>query len=303
MKEEKKSVMDKKNIKSNKNKRKPNKSLIAIALAAIITVCGTAIKTFPHTIDDSFKNMLDNNKETSIFDDILNLDETIGIENIESGEIEQVQVEDAITKLEERSLINEKINNLHLKRDQLNDIREESKNSILDFYEENGIDVIIDIYKNKDNSKIDKARIAQQLIFIQDENNKWLNSNGILVSKSILKRLLAAGSIEAYGTFTPEEYNCCEFNLDNSGFLKEIILNDSISGVKDNIVLFPIITDEYYNAYEILQEISTKSAFEPEEIYEIVNKTLNTTKRCLNKELVDNGLFTYTKKHNKTVKE
>ena len=289
--------------KKKKNQNKMNKSLIAIPLSFIIATFALIYKTSPRTLKDSFIDILDNSKETSLFDEILNLDETIGVENPENGEIEQIQVEDAITILEEKSLINEKINKLHLNRNHLNELPEESKKSIIEFLNENGIDIIIDIYNNKDNTKIDKARIAQQLIYIQDENNKWLKSNGIAVSESILRRVLSAGTIESYGTFSPEEYNNCEFNIDDTGLIKRIVLNDQISGAKDSIILLPIIAEEYYRAYENLQELLSKSAFEQEEINELVKETLDNSKKCINKELKSNGLITYTKKHNKKNKE
>ena len=286
-----------------KGHKKAKRSVIAIALAALIAVGGSFIKTSPHNIEGSLTDFVNNNKETTLFDEILDLDETIGIKNVETGEIEKVQVEDAIKILEEKASIDEKIADLKIKNDDLNELPEESKKATLKFLNENGIDAIIELYNDKNNTKIDKARIAQQLLYIKESNAEWLKENGAPVSISILTRVLSAGSIDAYGTFTPEEYTVCNFDSKIDDHIKEITLVDPVSGEKDKIVLLPIVAEEYYKAYKELQFITNKKEIKEDEVLEIVNDTLNLSKRCINKQLDQDGIITYTKKVKKTEKQ
>ena len=293
---------DFKEIKKEKKHKGIKRPIIAIALAALIAVCGSFIKTSPHNIKGSLTDFVNENTEDTIFDNILDLDETIGIMNTESGEIEQIQVEDAIKTLEEKSSIEEKIKALKINNNNLNELSEEAKKKTIEFYNENGIDTMIDLYKDKNNNKIEKARIAQQLLFIQNENELWLKENGIAVSKSILKRIISSGAIKSYGTFSPEEYEVCELTEEKSGLFKEIFINDPISGEKDKIVLLPIIAEEYYRAYDEFQEISSKNNYTKEQIIKVVNDTLDYSKRCINKELELDGILPTTHKIKKLEK-
>ena len=294
---------DFKEIKKEKKHKGIKRPIIAIALAAIIAVCGSFVKTSPHSIKGNLTDFVNDNSEDTIFDEILDLDETIGIKNIETGEIEQVQVEDAIKTLEEKSSIDEKIKELKIKNNNLNELTEEAKKKTLEFYNENGIDAIIDLYKDDNNNKIEKARIAQQLLFIQDENELWLQENGIPVSKSILKRIISAGAIKSYGTFSPKEYEVCELTEEKTGLFKEIFINDPISGEKDKIILSPIIAEEYYRAYDEFQDISSNNNFTKEQIIKVVKDTLNYSKKCINKELKLNGILPTTQKIKKLEKK
>lgn len=285
--------------KTKKGHKKVKRSAIAIALAALIAVGGSFVKTSPHNIEGSLSDFVNNNKETTLLDEILDLDETIGVTNIETGEIEKVQVEDAITLLEEKISVDKKIDELNINTTGLNELPEDAKKKTLQFLNENGLDAIIELYNDKDNTKIDKARIAQQLIFIRENNNEWLKENGIPVSQSILTRVLSAGAISSYGTFTPEEYNVCNFDTDLDSHIKEIVLKDPVSGEQDKIVLLPILSDEYYKAYRTLQLLTVKKDFNDNQVIEMVNNTLNISKRCINKEIKQDGIITYTKKVNK----
>ena len=291
---------ERKNVKKHKGLKRP---LIAIALAALIAVCGSFVKTSPHNIKGNLTDFVNENAEDTLFDDILDLDETIGIKNIETGEIEQIQVEDAIKVLEERSSIDEKIKALNIKNNNLNELTEETKKKTMEFYNENGIDAIIDLYKDKDNNKIEKARIAQQLLFIKVENEIWLQENGIPVSKSILKRIISAGAIKSYGTFSPKEYEVVELPEEKTGLFKEVFINDPVSGERDKIILSPIITEEYYKAYDEYQDISSKNNYTEEQIIKIVKDTLNYSKRCINKELDLDGILPTTQKIKKLEKK
>ena len=287
----------------NKKTNKKKSVLIGLGLTAIIIVCGSFIKSFPLSINEDVHTIIENNEDDILFDDILDLEETIGIENIETGEIEQYQVEDAIEILEEKSNINDKIQKLNLQKYELNELSEEAKENALEFLEENGIDAIIELYRDKNNTKIEKARIAQQLLYIQEINNQWIYSNAVPVSKSILNRLIASGAIDAYGEpFTEEDYKICEF-IDNKAIFKKVELNDEISGQKDSIIITPILASEYMNAFNHLQYLETTEEFSEEDKLNIAKKTLSITKKCCNKKLIKKGIFTYTKKINKTPEE
>ena len=276
---------------TKKNHKGLRRSLIAISLAVIISVCGSIVKTYPQTIDDELDDLID---------DILDLDETVGVVNIKTGEVEEMQVEDAVKMLEDITIDNKKIKELNIKGENLNELDELRKAAALKIYKDNGIDTVIELYNDSDNSKIDKARIAQQLLYIEDTNNKWLETNGVALSQSLLKRVISAGMIDAYGTFKPNEYTVVDLNNVNNGVIKEVILKDEISGAEDSIKLLPILTDEYYDALNLYQVIIDNEYNEKEyslkEIKDLVSASLNASKRCVNKELVDNGVFSYTKK-------
>ena len=280
---------------TKKTHKRGRRSLIAIALAALIAVGGSFVKTSPHNIEGSLSDFVNDNKEATLFDEILDLDETVGIRNLETGEIEQIQVEEAIKLLEEKVDISEKIKDLKITNTELNELDDEAKKKTNKFLNENGIDTIIELYNDDKNTKIDKARIAQQILYIEKNNNEWLKENGIPISSSLLTRILSAGAIDSYGTFTPEEYNVCKFDSKIDDHIKEITLVDPISGAKDKIVLYPIVSEEYYKAYKELQFITNKKEFKDDEITTVINDTLNLSKRCINKELDNDGLFTYTK--------
>ena len=211
-----------------------------------------------------------------------------------------MQVEDAVKMLEDITIDNKKIKELNIKGENLNELDELRKAAALKIYKDNGIDTVIELYNDSDNSKIDKARIAQQLLYIEDTNNKWLETNGVALSQSLLKRVISAGMIDAYGTFKPNEYTVVDLNNVNNGVIKEVILKDEISGAEDSIKLLPILTDEYYDALNLYQVIIDNEYNEKEyslkEIKDLVSASLNASKRCVNKELVDNGVFSYTKK-------
>ena len=289
--------LEEKKEETKKGNKKFKKSAIAIALAALITVCGSLIKTSPHEIEGSLTDFVNNNKETTLFDDILDLDEEVGVKNIETGDIEKKQVEDAIKELEEKISVDEKIDNLKIKKGVYNELSDEAKKSTIEFFNENGIDTMIELYNDKNNNKIEKARIAQQLLYVQEYNSEWLKENGVKLSESILGRVISSGVIDSYGTFTPEEYNICYigFHPEDKGILRKVILKDPISGERDSVVFLPVFAEEYYKAFGELQLIASKQEFSKEEVNDIVKDTLNISKRCINKKLDLDGI-TMTKK-------
>ena len=262
--------LEEKKEETKKGNKKFKKSAIAIALAALITVCGSLIKTSPHEIEGSLTDFVNNNKETTLFDDILDVDEEVGVKNIETGDIEKKQY---------------------------NELSDEAKKSTIEFFNENGIDTMIELYNDKNNNKIEKARIAQQLLYVQEYNSEWLKENGVKLSESILGRVISSGVIDSYGTFTPEEYNICYigFHPEDKGILRKVILKDPISGERDSVVFLPVFAEEYYKAFGELQLIASKQEFSKEEVNDIVKDTLNISKRCINKKLDLDGI-TMTKK-------
>lgn len=299
--------MEENNTNSNNNAENKTKSkkhsrlkmsFIAISLAAIIGVVSYFIKTFPHNIEGSISDVTTNNEENTLFDEILDLDETIGIENTETNEIEMYQVEDAIKLLENRIDISNQIKKLDIKKDNLKELDENLKGDVLNLINDNEVSTLIELYNDEDNNKIEKARIAQQLVYVEEINNKWLESNGIPTSKSILSRVISAGAIQAYGTFKPEEYSdVVRIDLEKDSIIKKVELQDSVSGEKDSIIILPIITDEYYDAYKDLYRLCNLEDLEIEDTIKEVNKALNDAKRCINKSLVNakTNMFTYTK--------
>jgi len=295
--------LEEKKEETKKGNKKFKKSAIAIALAAIIAVCGSLVKTSPHEIEGSLTDFVNNNKETTLFDDILDLDEEVGVKNTETGDIKKIQLEDAIIELEEKISVDEKIDNLKIKKGVYNELSDEAKKSTIEFFNENGIDTMIELYNDKNNNKIEKARIAQQLLYVQEYNSEWLKENGVKLSESILSRVISAGVIDSYGTFTPEEYKICSigYHPEDKGVLRKVILEDPISGERDSVVFLPVFAEEYYKAYGELQLIASKKDFSEEEVTDIVKDTLNISKRCINKQL-DLGAITLTKK-NKVKKE
>ena len=273
---------------------------LAISLAAFITVCGGVVKTLPRSINDSFSEIVNKNSKELLIDDIYELDEEVGVVNVATGKVEKVQFEDAVKMLEDSYEVDKKINDLDIKETELNELDDLHKSAAMKIFKENGLDTIIELYNDKDNNKIEKARIAQQLLYIQKMNDEWLAANGITLSQSLLKRVISAGAIEAYGTFTANEYDVCDLSDTDNGFVKEIKLVDNVSGAKDKIVLLPIIADEYYTALgeydKLLKNEEAKKEYTIEETKDIVKETLNNVKRCCNKKLVNNGSFTYIKK-------
>ena len=179
--------LEEKKEETKKGNKKFKKSAIAIALAALITVCGSLIKTSPHEIEGSLTDFVNNNKETTLFDDILDLDEEVGVKNIETGDIEKKQVEDAIKELEEKISVDEKIDNLKIKKGVYNELSDEAKKSTIEFFNENGIDTMIELYNDKENNKIEKARIAQQLLYVQEYNSESLKENGTVKVRKLYK--------------------------------------------------------------------------------------------------------------------
>ena len=296
MEEERRNEEPKKEKKKHKGLKR---SAIAIALAAIIAVCGSIVKSLPNKVEGTVSDVISKNEDTSLFDEILDLDETIGVTNPETEEIEKIQVEDAIRLLEDKIDISKKIKNLKIKNDNLKELSNHEKNVTLKFLEENGIDALIELYNTDSNNKIEKARFAQQLLYINEVNNKWLELNGIPVSKSILTRIISSGAIQAYGTFDPKDYEeVIELDLESNSLFKKIVFNDPISGEKDKISLMPILADEYYDAYNELEDLSTAKNENIDDIYDHANKSLNIAKRCINKELKKDKIFVYTHKNN-----
>ncbi len=283
----------------NRNQKRNHRILLSITLATVIAAGGCVIKGMPHFINESMDDVLEDNKEMTLFDDVLALDETVGVTNISTGEVEQIQVEDAIRMLEEKANTLETLKSISITEKDLIELTDESKQATIDFYNENGIDAIIELYNDDENNTIEKARIAQQLLYIEEYDKAWLKENGIPLSNSILTRVISAGAIDAYGTFEPIDYKVCEFDTVNRGAIKEVLLNDPVSGATDKIVLLPVLAEEYNEAYAKLQLISTKKEFTEDETLLMVNETLNVTKRCINKELVKGNVFTYTKNTSK----
>lgn len=270
--------------KVKKRKKRDKKTTLAFFLAAvIIAISAYFIKGQPTDLsDETLLGITDELSDTTYFDEILASDEKVEIGTIEAEEVEEVYLRDAVATLENYVKVAEEIEKLNIDKNiKLKELTDEAKVNAMKSLEEEGIDTLIELYNDKDNNEIEKARIAQQLLYIESENNKWLHANGLELTESILNRVIKSGAIYAYGTLAPNEYSECVITEEDAA-VKNITIVDPQSGAKDYIKVTPLC-HEYNNAIKVLNKIKATKQNSKNEI-DLIIDGLNAAKRCVNKE-------------------
>lgn len=290
--------------KTNASKKKNSKkeSITSKLLFALI-VLGliTAYKEYPYHLDNkTVLELTDQNADHSYFDDVLALDETMKVYDINGNEIGSLQIEEAIKMLEQYVETAELVSDLDLSDKEYNAMTEDEKKEALAEYEEHGLDGLIRRYKNKNNTDIEKARWARKIKYISEYlGTDWLDANGMNVTQQLINKVVQSSVIETYGGLTPAEYSYVQIGEDRSFPWIDIDIKDAVSGEEDTMYMTPIFAGEVLEANlfaEKLNGMNLKNLTQEEKL-KLMKQGINLSKRVINKDLEQGPLgVTYTHK-------
>ena len=285
----------KKSEKKQKNKGKGIKNLcLTLSLLMILS----AAKQLPFNIKGRITELAAKNGAHNFMDDVFASDEKIEVINPETGKKQKIQLEDAINKLEDYVEICALIDELRIKETDYVELTDKEKKAAIALFKEDGIDGLIELYKDNNANPIERARTARQLAFIRDYfGGDWIEQNGLSVVTAILEKTIQTAAIEHYGTFNPTEYGVVQIPSENEFPYFLVTIKDLVSGATDDVVFTPIAAGEYAQAMLLLRDLkdTDNSKLTDQERLQKIEHTLRIIKKCLGKEVEDFYGVTYTK--------
>lgn len=292
-------TVEKANKQNEKKERNIGKGIKKLCFSLSLVLILSAVKQMPFNIKTRITELANKNGEHNYMDDVFTSDEQIEVVNPESGKTEKIQLEDATNKLEDYVAICKLIDDLKIKDVKYSELKDHEKEAAISLYEEDGIDGLIELYKDNTSNPIEKARTARQLMFIRDHfGGAWIKQNGLKVAENLLEKTIQTAAIEHYGTFEPSEYGVVEIPSDNEFPYFLVTLKDPVSGATDDVIFTPVVAGEYTEAMLMLRELRSLdgSKLSEQEKLAKIQKAINIVRRCLGKEVEDICGITYTKK-------
>lgn len=290
-------VMRKSQNKAAKKERR-KKGIKNLCLYLSLFMILSSAKQMPFNPKAKVTELAEKNSEHNYMDELFKSDATITIKSMKNGKDQKVQLEDAVDKLEDLSKVCTLISRLNLDDADYPELTDKEKKKAIALYEENGIEAIIDAYKDNRFNTIEKARAARQLLYIREYvGGDWLDANGLKVAEELLEKTIKTAAIENYGTFGASEYDVAQISED-SDYPFTVVLKDPVSGAADSVVFTPIFAGEYAQAMLMLRDLNEtdNDKLTHEERLQKINHTLRLVRKCLGKEVEDVFGITYTKK-------
>lgn len=289
--------------KDRKNKKESKREIIARRLLFILIVLGlaSAYKEYPHHIDNkTILELTEQNANHSYFDDVLALNETMTIYDINGNAIGDIQIEEAIRMLEQYVETAELVSELDLTDKEYKEMTDDERAEALAEYQEYGLDGLIRRYKNKNNTDIEQARWARKVKYIAEYlGTDWLDANGMNVTQQLLNKVVQSSVIEAYGGLTPSEYSYVKIDDERSFPWIDVDIVDGVSGEEDTMYMTPVLAGEVLEAKLFAEKLNGMNfnGLTKEEQLKLMKKGINLSKRVINKDLEQGPLgITYTRK-------
>ena len=255
-------------------------------------------KQMPFNIKTRITELAAKNGTHNYMDDVFASDEKITVVNPKNGQEQKIQLEDAINKLEDYVEICKLIDELKITDADYTELTDNEKKNAKALYEEDGVNGLVELYKDNTANPIEKARTARQLAFIRDYyGGDWIEKNGLSVVTAILEKTIQTAAIENYGTFKPTEYGVVQIPSENEFPYFLVTIKDPVSGATDDVVFTPIAAGEYAQAILLLRNLreTDNSKLTDKERLQKIEHTIRVIKKCLGKEVEDMLGVTYTK--------
>lgn len=291
-------VAEKENQKKNKKDKNRGKGVKRLCLTLSLIMILSAAKQMPFNIKTRITELAAKNGTHNYMDDVFASDEKITVVNPKNGQEQKIQLEDAINKLEDYVEICKLIDDLKITDADYTELTEKEKKTAKALYEKDGVDGLVELYKDNTANPIEKARTARQLAFIRDYyGGDWIEKNGLSVVTAILEKTIQTAAIENYGTFKPTEYGVVQIPSENEFPYFLVTIKDPVSGATDDVVFTPIAAGEYAQAILLLRDLreTDNSKLTDKERLQKIEHTIRVIKKCLGKEVEDVFGVTYTK--------
>lgn len=291
-------VVEKENQKKNKKDKNRGKGVKRLCLTLSLIMILSAAKQMPFNIKTRITELAAKNGTHNYMDDVFASDEKITVVNPKNGKEQKIQLEDAINKLEDYVEICKLIDELKITDADYTELTDIEKKNAKALYEEDGVNGLVELYKDNTANPIEKARTARQLAFIRDYyGGDWIEKNGLSVVTAILEKTIQTAAIENYGTFKPTEYGVVQIPSENEFPYFLVTIKDPVSGATDDVVFTPIAAGEYAQAILLLRNLreTDNSKLTDKERLQKIEHTIRVIKKCLGKEVEDVLGVTYTK--------
>lgn len=291
-------VVEKENQKKNKKDKNRGKGVKRLCLTLSLIMILSAAKQMPFNIKTRITELAAKNGTHNYMDDVFASDEKITVVNPKNGKEQKIQLEDAINKLEDYVEICKLIDELKITDADYTELTDNEKKNAKALYEEDGVNGLVELYKDNTANPIEKARTARQLAFIRDYyGGDWIEKNGLSVVTAILEKTIQTAAIENYGTFKPTEYGVVQIPSENEFPYFLVTIKDPVSGATDDVVFTPIAAGEYAQAILLLRNLreTDNSKLTDKERLQKIEHTIRVIKKCLGKEVEDVLGVTYTK--------
>lgn len=284
--------------KSEKKQKNTGKGIKNLCLTLSLLLILSAAKQMPFNIKVRITELAAKNGTHNYMDDVFASDEKIEVINPETGKKQKIQLEDAINKLEDYVEICSLIDELKIDETDYVELTDKEKKAAIALFKEDGIDGLVELYKDNKANPIERARTARQLAFIRDYfGGDWIEENGLAVVTAILEKTIQTAAIEHYGTFKPTEYDVVQIPSENEFPYFAVTIKDPVSGATDDVVFTPIAAGEYAQAMLLLRDLkdTDNNKLTDQERLQKIEHTLRIIKKCLGKEVEDVFGVTYTK--------
>ncbi len=287
------------NKKSDKKQKRAGKGIKNLCLTLSLLLILSAAKQMPFNIKGRITEIAAKNGTHNFMDDVFASDEKIEVINPQTGKKQKIQLEDAINKLEDYVEICALIDELRIDETDYVELTDKEKKAAIALFKEDGIEGLIELYKDNKANPIERARTARQLAFIRDYfGGDWIEQNGLAVVTAILEKTIQTAAIENYGTFKPNEYSVVQIPSENEFPYFLVTIKDPVSGATDDVVFTPIAAGEYAQAILLLRDLreTDNSKLTDQERLQKIEHALRIIKKCLGKEVEDVFGVTYTKR-------
>lgn len=284
--------------KTEKKQKNTGKGIKNLCLTLSLLLILSAAKQMPFNIKGRITELAAKNGTHNYMDDVFASDEKIEVINPETGKKQKIQLEDAINKLEDYVEICSLIDELKIDETDYVELTDKEKKAAIALFKEDGIDGLVELYKDNKANPIERARTARQLAFIRDYfGGDWIEENGLAVVTAILEKTIQTAAIEHYGTFKPTEYDVVQIPSENESPYFLVTIKDPVSGATDDVFFTPIAAGEYAQAMLLLRDLkdTDNNKLTDQERLQKIEHTLRIIKKCLGKEVEDVFGVTYTK--------
>jgi hypothetical protein len=260
---------------------------LAILLAGTIsfTVSGCNSKTTTD-LTEPLQTSIENNAENTYLDDILSIDQTLceNSEIITESIFEQEQsLEESINIVELLSTISD--------TEEFNDLSQEEVTKLCS-YSYDDIELLVEELNSGDNKFIGNSRLKQQLSIIKKYHEEMIRTNGLAVSKALLKMSIKGVACQVSG-LEVENYGDCTISKSDDDNKIYVNVYDTVSGQSIKYKL----TDIYEEMGEEIYKIEDQdSEVDKDTAMSITKESLNLIKNSVycNPELYGTQLTTST---------
>ena len=287
------------------------KKITLFLLVGTLVGCATKNEDKQETVvveNATFEEVLNENKDKTYLDEILNLNENIN-GNICSiltdcsalcdSEIsdEVVYLSTCIKELENYIELVDKIDSLTYKNvDKLNKL--DDKGKAISFTKVNDIEYInslIEKFNSENITAVEKARCMQELQYFNNYYKVYVWHNGLTITEDLLKKALKSYACQVSG-LEPKNYTNCSISGDSSAKKRTITLVDPVSGIEIKYFIdnnSGIINTVLDDLYKVQSWGSHYYDMDYSDVYDCCVPALNNVKKLIKTgvELEDNTLI------------